>query len=108
MTSMANGLAYSPMNSHSPRARNVSSWRSASRHMNSSLLLSRFGVISRRRRERWSVCLGGSSVGSWSLMGSSSRCSSMSALTSSPSSGTGKPGNGPVTAVHDDQVSVSL
>ena len=76
--------------------------------MNSSFSLRRFGVISRIRRARWSVCTGGSSVGSWSLIGSSSRCCSMSSVTSSPSSGTGKPGNGPVTAVHDENVSVSL
>ena len=102
MTSIAKGLANSLMNSHSPRPKKVSSWRSASRHMNSSLLLSRFGVINRRSRERWSVWTGGSSVGSWSLIGSSSRWSSISSLTSSPSRGTGKPGNGPVTAVHDE------
>ena len=47
MTSSANGLAYSLMNSHSPLATNSSSWRSASRHMNSSFSFSRFGVISR-------------------------------------------------------------
>ena len=32
----------------------------------------------------------------------------MSALTSSPSSATGKPGNGPVGELHDENVSVSL
>ena len=31
----------------------------------------------------------------------------MSSLTSSPSSGTGKPGNGPVTELHDENVAVS-
>lgn len=65
-------------------------------------------MISRISRERWLVWVGGSSVGSWSLKGSSSRCRSMSSVTSSPSSGTGKPGNGPVTEMHDDHVSASL
>ena len=51
---------------------------------------------------------GGSIVGIWSLKGSSSRCGSMASLTSSPSSGTGKPGNGPVTELHDENVSASL
>ena len=32
----------------------------------------------------------------------------MSALTSSPSSGTGNPGNGPVGELHDENRSVSL
>ena len=77
---MANGPAYSLMNSHSPSATNSSSWRSASRHMNSSFSLRRFGVISRMSSARCAVWFGGSSVGSWSLIGSSSRCSSMSAL----------------------------
>ena len=36
----------------SPRARKVSSWRSASRHMNSSFPLSRLGVINRMSRAR--------------------------------------------------------
>ena len=42
----------------------------------------------------------------WSLKGSSSRCRSISSLTSSPSSGTGKPGKGPLTALHDEKVLV--
>ena len=75
--------------------------------MNSSFSLSRFGVISRISSARCAVCIGGSSVGSWSLNGSSSRCCSMSSLTSSPSSGTGNPGNGPVTELHDENVAVS-
>ncbi len=75
--------------------------------MNSSFSFSRFGVISRISSARWSVCRGGSNVGSWSLNGSSSRCCSISSLTSSPSSGTGNPGNGPVTELHDEYVSVS-
>ena len=76
--------------------------------MNASFSLRRFGVIRRISSARWSVCSGGSNVVIWSLIGSSSRCCSMSALTSSPSSGTGNPGNGPVTDVHDENVSVSL
>ena len=75
--------------------------------MNSSFSRRRFGVISRISSARCAVCIGGSSVGSWSLNGSSSRCCSMSALTSSPTSGTGKPGNGPVTELHDENVAVS-
>ena len=45
----------------------------------------------------------------WSLNGSSARCCSISPLTSSwPSSGTGNPGNGPVTELQDENVSVSV
>ena len=76
--------------------------------MASSFSLRRFGVISRISRERWLVWVGGSRVGSWSLNGSSSRCCSISSVTSSPSSGTGKPGNGPVTEMHDENVSASF
>ncbi len=76
--------------------------------MNSSFSRRRFGVISRMSNPRCAVCTGGSNVSSWSLIGSSSRCCSMSALTSSPSSGTGNPGNGPVGELHDENVSVSL
>ncbi len=54
------------------------------------------------------MCLGGSNVGSWSLNGNSSRCCSISSLTSSPSSGTGKPGNGPLTELHDENVAGSV
>jgi hypothetical protein len=43
-------------------------------------------------------------VGSWSLNGSWSRYCSMMSLTSSPSSGTGRPGKGPVTELHDENV----
>ena len=53
------------------------------------------------------MCFGGSNVGSWSLNGSSSRCSSMIALMSSPSSGTGNSANGPLTVLHDENVAVS-
>ncbi|CAG7447336.1 hypothetical protein PICSAR87_04233 [Mycobacterium avium subsp. paratuberculosis] len=42
------------------------------------------------------------------MNGNSSRCRSISSVTSSPSSGTGKPGNGPVTEMHEDHVSASL
>ena len=75
--------------------------------MNASFSPSRFGVISRMSSARWAVCTGGSSVGSWSLIGSSSRWASMSAVMSSPTSGTGNPGNGPVTELHDENVAVS-
>ena len=88
-------------------ATNWSIWRSARRHMKSSFSLRRFGVISRISMPRWSLCFGGSIVVIWSLNGSSSRWASMSSLTSSPSRGTGKPGNGPVTALHDEKVAVS-
>ena len=109
MTNSVKGLAYSPMNSHSPRPMNSSIWRSASRHTNSSFSFSRFGVSWRMTRCRWSRCAGGSMVVSWSLNGSSSRCWSISSLTSSrPSSGTGNPGNGPVTELHEEKVSVSV
>ena len=111
MTSIANGLAKSLMNSQLPRSTNVSSWRSANRHMKSSFSLRRFGVIRRMSRPRWSVWVGGSKVGSWSLIGSESRCSAMRSEMSPSaysSRGTGNPGNGPVTAVHDEKVAVSL
>ena len=106
-TSIANGPAYSVTNSHVPRSANSSIVRSASRHMKASFSFKRFGVISRISSARWSVCTGGSSVGSWSLIGNSSRCSSMRSLMSSPTSGTGNPGNGPVTELHDENVAVS-
>ena len=77
--------------------------------MNSSFSRRRFGVISRISNARCAVWIGGSKVSSWSLIGSWSRCCSISAATSSaPSSGTGKPGNGPVGELHDENVSVSL
>ena len=61
--------------------------------MNSSFSLRRFGVISRISSARCAVCVRRVEASrSWSLNGSSSRCCSMSALTSSPSSGTGKAG----------------
>ena len=87
---------------------NSSIWPSASRHMNSSFSRSRFGVIRRMSSARWAVWMGGSNVSIWSLNGSSSRCCSMSALTSSPSSATGNPGKGPVGELHDEKVAVSL
>ena len=42
----------------------------------------------------------------WSLKGSCSRYCSICSLTSSPSSGTGNPGNGPVTELADENVVV--
>ena len=79
--------------------------------MKSSFSRSLFGVSSRINNPRWALCMGGSIDGSWSLNGSSSRCCSIRSLTSSPSrpsSGTGKPGNGPVVAMHDENVSGSV
>ncbi len=108
MTSSVNGPAKPLMNSPPVPVRYESSWRSASRPMAASFSLRRFGVISRIRSARWSVCTGGSSVGSWSLIGSSSRWSRISCVTSSPTSGTGNPGNGPVTDRQEENVSVSL
>ena len=75
--------------------------------MKSSFSLRRFGVMRRISNPRCAVWIGGSSVGNWSLNGSASRCSSMSALTSSPASATGNPGNGPVTELHEEKVAVS-
>ncbi len=108
MTSSVNGPAKPLMKSPSPGARNPSRTWSASTHMASSFSLRRLGVISRISSARWLVCVGGSRVGSWSLNGSSSRCCSITSVTSSPSSGTGNPGNGPVTDTHEDHVSASL
>ena len=65
------------------------------------------GLISRSSNERWSVCLGGSIVVIWSLNGNRSRCRSINSPTSSPSRGTGKPGNGPVTELHEENRAVS-
>ena len=76
--------------------------------MNSSFSLSRFGVISRISSPRCSVCFGGSNDGSWSLNGNESRCSSMIALMSSPSSGTGNFVHGPATVLHDENTSALL
>ncbi len=76
--------------------------------MNSSFSLRRFGVISRINRARCAVCFGGSNVGIWSLNGRPSRYSSMMALMSSPTNGTGNSPMGPATALHDENVSGSL
>ena len=51
------------------RREEVSRMSSASCHIASSFSLRRLGVISRISRARWLVCVGGSSVGSWSLNG---------------------------------------
>ncbi len=95
------------MNSQWPSAMNSSICWSAARHMNSSFSLRRFGVSSRITRARSWVCMGGSMVTMCSFMGSWSRWLSMIAPTSSPSSGTGKAANGPITELHDEKVSVS-
>ena len=95
------------MNSHRPSATNSSSCWSVSRHMNASLSLRRFGVISRISRARSRVWSGGSIVTMCSCMGSWSRYWSTIAPTSSPSRGTGNVANGPTTELHDENVSVS-
>ena len=64
-------------------------------------------MISRMSNERWSVCLGGSNDGSWSLNGNVSRYWSMIAVMSSPSSGTGKSKNGPLTVLQFENVAWS-
>ena len=61
-----------------------------------------------QQQPRCAVCLGGSNDGNWSLNGSESRCSSMMALMSSPSSSTGNFTNGPATVLHDENVAASL
>ena len=71
------------------------------------VLLEALGVISFISRARWSVCIGGSKVGSWSLNGSSSRCGNEFRHVGAPSTGTGKPGKGPVTEMHDENRSAS-
>lgn len=111
MINIANGFANAPMNSQLPPPSAATYWRSASRQMNSSFSLRRFGVIIRDSRARCAVCTGGSNVGSWSKNGISSRCAAINPDTSaSPKScsGTGKPGKGPVTEMHDANRSVSL
>ena len=75
--------------------------------MNSSFSLRRFGVSSRMRIARSHVCCGGSMVTMCSFIGSWSRWASMIAPTSSPSSGTGKTANGPITELHDENVAGS-
>ena len=70
-------------------ATSSSSWRSASRSMNSSFARSRPGVSRRIISARCAVCRGGSNDGSWSLNGSRSRWRSMMSVTSSPSKGSG-------------------
>ena len=75
--------------------------------MNSSFSFRRFGVISRIRSPRCSVWCGGSNDGSWSLNGNAPRCSSMMALMSSPSSGTGHGKNGPATVLQLENRSAS-
>ena len=104
---MANGWVYALMNSQWPAPTNSSICRSASPHMNSSFSLRRFGVSRRITRARSWVCMGGSMVTMCSFIGSWSRWPSMMAPTSSPSSGTGKAANGPITELQDENVSVS-
>ena len=75
--------------------------------MNASFSFSRLGVSRRMMRARSRVCIGGSMVTMCSFIGSWSRCWSMIAPTSSPSSGTGKVANGPMTELHEEKVAVS-
>ena len=75
--------------------------------MNASLSLSRFGVISRMSSARSCVCIGGSIVTMCSFIGSWSRWPSMMSPTSSPLSGTGNVTNGPITELHEENVSTS-
>ncbi len=101
-TKSENGFAYAARNSHLPSAMNSSMWRSANRHMKSSFSLRRFGVSSRERMDRASVCCGGSIVTMCSNMGISVRCASRSAQMSSPSGTNGIGVNGPITATQDE------
>ena len=63
--------------------------------------------MSRISRARSRVCSGGSIVTMCSYIGSWSRWVATISLTSSPSSGTGNVANGPITELHDENVSVS-
>ncbi len=76
--------------------------------MNASLSCRRRGVSSRIRMARSRVWSGGSIVTMCSYIGSWSRYSATMSLTSSPSSGTGNVAYGPITELHDENVSVSL
>ncbi len=107
MTSMVKGPPSSRTTSQRPVGRNSSICWSTRDQMKASFSASRFGVSRRISRPRCAVCFGGSIVVIWSLNGRLSRCSSMRSVTSSPSSGTGMPGKGPVTAVHEEKVAVS-
>ena len=104
MTVSVNGSAYSLTSSTDPSAANPSIRWSANCHMKSSFSLRPFGVMSRMRRWRWAVWFGGSKAGSWSLNGSSWRHALMTSVMSSPSTGNENFTNGPLTALHDDQV----
>ena len=88
---------------------NSSIWRSASRHTNSSFSFSRLGVSWRMTRCRWSRCVGrvhgGELVAEGQLV---AVLVDQLAHVVRPSSGTGKPGNGPVTELHEEKVSVSV
>jgi hypothetical protein len=81
---------------------------SASRHKKSSFSFSRLGVSSRLRSDRALVWSGGSIVTMCSNSGSWLRFAAMRSLMSSPSGVNGSGGNGPPTAMHDENVSVSL
>ena len=104
---MAKGWEKALMNSQRPSATKVSSCWSASRHMNASLSLRRFGVIRRMSSARSRVCSGGSMVTMCSCIGTWSRWAATISVMSSPSSGTGNVAKGPMTELHDENVSVA-
>ena len=88
---------------------NSSIWRSASRHTNSSFSFSRFGrelahdqvpVVAVDGRVH-----GGDLVAERELV---AVLVDQLAHVVAPASGTGKPGNGPVTELHEEKVSVSV
>ena len=76
--------------------------------MKSSFSLSRLGVSSRFSNERALVWSGGSMVTMCSNIGIWGRCAVIWSVMSSPSGVNGSGGNGPATAMHDENVSLSL
>ena len=86
---------------------NSSIFSSANCHMKSSFFFICFGVKSRHMRPRYSSCWGGSIVTMNSCIGSSVGAASMTGSASSPSTSTGRPGNGPVGELHDEYVAWS-
>ena len=76
--------------------------------MKSSFSFNRLGVSSRLSRERALVWSGGSIVTMCSNIGICARCSAIWSVMSSPSGVNGSGGNGPATAMHEENRSVSL
>ena len=107
MMSIENGCAYSATNSQVPRSTKRSISSSAARHMNSSFSWSRIGDSWRIMSPRWAVCSGGSKVMKFSLKAKTSRYCSISADTSSRCGPSGRGGNGPAKALHEEKVSWS-